>query len=252
MQTLSVIIAAHGSSFHPGGEIVAEACRQHLERTTHIGGALLCAFWKGDRLPLRDAIAQCPKGHVLILPLLMNDGYFGETVFPREFEVPVSTRAWTQKNGHHVRLTPPAGLDPRFDQLVQTTVLRHLAKPDERLILVSHGTERDPRSKRRAYELKQNVDRLHGEYANRLSVAFLDEDPRLMDALQQEHVGGTTVLPWFSADGAHAGVDIPDTLKAWGKPATQLPSIGAQLFPIICEHRVHDVIQERPEDHGFS
>lgn len=251
MSILSVIIAAHGSSSHSGGADVAERCRQQLEQTGTITGALLCAFWKGEGLHLRDAIAQCPAGYVLIIPLLMSDGYFGETVFPREFGVPVQTVGWTKYGSHHVRLSPPAGLDPRFDTLMTDIAMSVLTRePVPRLVLTGHGTERDPRSSRRLYELVAELRKRGDADTSMLSVAFLDEAPTLHEVLQEDD-RPAFILPWFAADGAHAGEDIPAIVARWGGKAEISASVGARLFPLICASRVHDALESLGSDHEF-
>lgn len=261
MATLSVIIAAHGSSHHQGGASVAERCRTQLLDAGFVTGDVLVALWKGEGLRLNQAIAACPPGYVLIIPLLMNDGYFGEKVFPREFGSPVQTEGWQRQGDHHVRLSPPAGLDPRFDALVLEQALDVLRRADKpRLILTGHGTERDPRSSRRLHDLVAQIRSAAPDAASRLQIAFLDESPTIQEALRQaptdslrqahakalhevntlnhaQSEAPTVILPWFSADGAHAGEDIPAAVEDWGGSAVVLPSVGASLFPTICESR---------------
>lgn len=247
MPALSVIIVAHGSSYHPGGANLAAACCEHVRDTTPPSGAILSAVWKGTGLHLHDAVDACPPGHVLFIPLVMNDGYFGTRVFPRALDLPLATEGWTTRGDHHLRLSPPLGLDPRFDTLVRAQAQSVLRDPSQRLVVVAHGTERDADSSRRVYALQAQ---LHGDIADsqaRVRVAFLDQQPTLHEVLREEHLGSTTLLPWFAADGQHAAVDIPEIVDAWNRPATLLPSVGALLFPSLCEARVRDAIQSLTE-----
>ena len=129
-------------------------------------------------------------------------------------------------------------------------MLHRADKP--RLILTGHGTERDPRSSRRLHDLAAQIRSAAPDAASRLQIAFLDESPTIQEALRQAHAKAlhevntlnhaqseapTVILPWFSADGAHAGEDIPAAVEDWGGSAVVLPSVGASLFPTICESR---------------
>lgn len=255
MPALSVIIVAHGSSYHSGGAELAAACCEHVRETTPPSGVVLAAVWKGEGLHLHDAIDACPPGYVLFIPLVMNDGYFGTQVFPRALDLEVRADGWTTRGPQHLRLSPPLGLDPRFDTLVRAQAKAVLDDPSQRLIVVAHGTDRDADSSRRVRALQAQ---LHADIAGseaRVRVAFLDQQPTLHEVLRESiheadsetNDDATTLLPWFAADGQHAGVDIPAIVGEWGRPATILPSVGALLFPSLCEARVRDAIESLRE-----
>lgn len=240
---LHVILAAHGSSFHTGGADVAALCQQHLVASKLPFASVRCAFWKGGELALADAIDACPPGRVLIIPLLMNDGYFARQQFPRALGVEPHDR-WQQRGARHVRLASPAGMHPAFSALLhETTDAIFRDYPSAALILAAHGTERDPRSSERIYALAEELRPKAIAQQRDLHIAFLDEAPLLETILPTITAPHGVIVPWFAADGAHAGEDIPALVREHAtQPITVLPSIGPLLFPAICAQLVRDAL----------
>lgn len=236
---LHVIIAAHGSSFHPGGVEAAEMCRDAVLQSGAPCATVRCAFWKGGDLNIRDAIDACPPGRVLVIPLLMGDGFFASKVFPQALGVEPH-HDWQERGVHTVRVAAPAGLHPGFSSLLAAQAEKILqAHPDASLVLAAHGTERDPESGRRIYELADELAPLFHAHQRPLHVGFLDQAPLLETLLPTITTPTCVILPWFAADGYHAADDIPALVADHARvPVTVLPSVGPLLFPAICTHLV--------------
>lgn len=241
---LHIILAAHGSTEHPGAAELVRACGDAIRTTALPGvGDIIEAFWLGGEFPLREALDRCPAGDALIVPLLMNDGYFSETVFPREL-APERPRAHLR----HVEVAPPLGLHPRFEPIVQQRMeAACLAHQARHVLLVGHGTERDARSARRTRELAEHAQNTPSIQAAgiRIDVAFLDQAPYLRDTLRDApwpNDEPLVLVPWFTADGAHAALDIPELVQRLRPAATIVEaSVGAQAFPTLCR----EIVEER-------
>ena len=241
---LHIVLAAHGSTEHDGSAAMVRACADAITRSGIASGVVLEAFLRGGPLALRDALDVCPAGDVLILPLLMNDGWFAEVAFPRELDA--------ERPRPHLRrvtLHPPLGLDPRFPRWVLASATQAAVDVQaRRVLIVGHGTERDTRSARRTYEIASELRELitAQNIIRTIDVAFLDQEPRLGDVLQTyDDDEPLLVLPWFAADGMHASIDIPALIAQHRPQNTALTtSVGCQAFPVLAVEIVQQALHE--------
>ncbi len=124
-------------------------------------------------------------------------------------------------------LCPPLGLHPGLADLVVRRAREALARRGSdparaTLLVVGHGSLRDPAS-RRAAGLQAGRIRAHGAFA-RVVTAFLEEPPRLADVVPGL-AGPLAAVGLFAANGVHAGRDIPAALGR--NPAAQVLYLGA-------------------------
>lgn len=222
---------------------MVEFCRQRILGLNRPQiGEVIPAFWRGGEFPLRETLDRCPPGDALILPLLMNDGYFSEIVFPRELapEIP-------RPHLREVRMLPPLGLHEEFENAVAGVLLASSAYNGARkVILVGHGTEKDIRSARRTWEIAEFARNDAGLAQNidRIEVAFLDQEPRLDRFLASiyDDEEPWILLPWFSADGSHAAEDIPAIVREKRPQGIIIEqSVGASVFPMLCASIVQNI-----------
>src|ERR1700757_5062632 len=107
----ALLIVAHGSALTPDSSaptLVHAAEIQRRKIFVDVG----CAFWK-EEPSLRDArffFADQTIGEVFVVPNFISEGYFTQTVIPRELELkgPVTTRA----NGQIWIYCEPVGNNP--------------------------------------------------------------------------------------------------------------------------------------------
>lgn len=222
-----------------------KACA-HAIRSISFGGLgqVLCATWLGGELALKDALDVCPPGRVLILPLLMGEGWFADHVFPRELDV--------QRPRPHllsIEVAPPLGLNPYFEHYaVAATQVALDTHHAHQVLVVGHGTPRDPRSVERTLAIVEAIRAaLHTEERPLwIRAAFLDQSPTLDDILPLADTSPLVILPWFAAEGDHATMDIPTAVARHRMHATHiLTSVGAEAFPLLCHQLVADALLSR-------
>lgn len=204
----ALVLAAHGEC---GGGRANERTYRLIEEIAQEGetAAVTAGFLKAEpRLEeaIRAACAKAPR--VVVCPLLMADGYFaGEAL-----------RTAVRRAGPwgDVSLMPPIGCEPAMQRLAHARA-RHLAaergwsRPS--VVVVGHGTPRDPRSRRTAEAVAALMAGDPG--LARVAVAFLEEEPSLAAALSA--IGRPAVIvPYLWSAGRHGLDDLRSVAEAAG------------------------------------
>ncbi len=117
----------------------------------------------------------------------------------------------TRRFGRRFTLCPPLGLLPGLTRLIVARAvaraLREGLRPEAAtLLLVGHGSPRDPASRRTT--LWHAAGARAAAVFGSVGVAFLDEEPFLAQALGGS-IGPTVAVGLFAADGLHASEDVP-------------------------------------------
>src|SRR5437763_16272932 len=137
-----------------------------------------CAFWK-EEPSLRDArffFADDAIAEVCIVPNFISEGYFTQTVIPRELELagPTTTRA----GGQIWKYCEPVGNHPLVTELLLARakeIAPDLPAAETALLIVAHGTELNDNS---AVAAKREAERIRArnEFATVLNV-YMEEAP---------------------------------------------------------------------------
>ena len=205
----ALLIAAHGSTVNPDSSAPTLAHAQEIRRRK-IFADVGCAFWK-EEPSLRDAqflFADGAINEVLVVPNFISEGYFTQTVIPRELELkgPVTTR----RDGQVWKYSEPVGSHPIVTELLLVRAREVAPDVDPReaaLLIVAHGTELNDNS---AIAAKREAERIRsrGEYASVLN-AYMEEPPLISDWDKLTSAPNVIVVPFFIADGLHSYEDIP-------------------------------------------
>jgi len=155
-----------------------------------------------------QALAGLRVPEVILAPMLMCDGHCARVVLPRVFGLagPLPSRF-----GRRFTICPPLGLQPALTRLMliraQAAARRQGLRPESvNLLLIGHGSTRDPASRRAA--LWHAAGARAAAVFGRVTVAFLDEEPFLAQVLGGSS-GPTVAVGLFAADGLHASEDVP-------------------------------------------
>lgn len=260
---LALVLAAHGdlggkgADNTPGHVRLKNALAPLLPELDVVSGVM-----KGTP-PLQEVVESLPHERVLVLPLLLSNGYFCKTVLPRRLGLDPNLQqqkegAWQNLNrdGQYIKLLPPLGVLPFLPDLVSQSIQSTLApnskstllKPelDREVLIVAHGSTVGPESRLCALQLKERLENRYGY--KQLRVAFLSEEPFVEKAvltLSEEAI----VVPLFASGGLHGQEDISKIMES--APA------GCKLAPVIgCEHALaqHLVsyLQEISLTRGFA
>ncbi len=205
----ALLIVAHGSTVNPDSSAPTLAHAAEIRRR-NIFADVECAFWK-EEPSLRDALFLFdPESirEVYVVPNFISEGYFTQTVVPRELELngPITKRS----NGQLWKYCEPVGNHPLMTELLLNRardVAPDVDPAETSLLIVAHGTDLNENS---AVAAKREVEKIRslGKYAAVLNV-YMEESPRVSDWRKLAKTHNVVVVPFFISDGLHSYEDIP-------------------------------------------
>jgi sirohydrochlorin cobaltochelatase len=205
----ALLIVGHGSTVNPDSSTPTWS-HAHEIRRRGIFADVECAFWK-EEPSLRDALFLFdpePIREVYVVPNFISEGYFTQTVIPRELELPdpITTRA----NGQIWIYCEPVGNNPLVTELLlaRAREIAPNAEPTETaLLIVAHGTDLNENS---AVAAKREAEKIRalGKYAAVLN-AYMEEPPLVSGWQKLTSTPNVVVVPFFISDGLHSYEDIP-------------------------------------------
>jgi len=208
----ALLIVAHGSTLNPDSSTPTWTHAREIQRRK-IFADVRCAFWK-EEPSLRDArfVFDNKTIHeVFVVPNFISEGYFTQTVIPRELELagPSTTRA----NGQTWIYFEPVGNNPLVTELLLARaheIAPNVEPSETALLIVAHGTELNDNS---AIAAKREAERIRarGEFAT-VGNAYMEESPLIAKWDQLTNAPNVIVVPFFIADGLHSYEDIPKLL----------------------------------------
>ena len=208
----ALLIVAHGSTVNPESSAPTVSHAAEIRRRK-VFADVECAFWK-EEPSLRDALFLFdPESirEVYVIPNFISEGYFTQTVVPRELEL--DGRITQRSNGQRWRYCEPVGNHPLMTELLlkRAHEVAPSAPPSEAsLLIVAHGTDLNENS---AVAAKREAEKIRalGKYAAVLNV-YMEEAPLVSDWRTLTETPNVVVVPFFISDGLHSYEDIPKLL----------------------------------------
>jgi sirohydrochlorin cobaltochelatase len=204
-----LLIVGHGSTVNPDSSAPTWTHAREIRRRESFG-EVRCAFWK-EEPSLRDArfLFGDEIREVYVVPNFISEGYFTQTVIPRELEL--SGPITAPPDGQTWKYCEPVGSNPRVTELLLRRARDVTASgSDTSVLIVAHGTELNDNS---AVAAKREADKIraHGEFAEVLNV-YMEEPPLVSDWVKLTRTRNVVVVPFFISDGLHSYEDIPQLL----------------------------------------
>jgi sirohydrochlorin cobaltochelatase len=208
----ALLIVAHGSTVNPDSSVSTLAHAAEIRRRK-IFADVECAFWK-EEPSLRDALFLFePESirEVYVVPNFISEGYFTQTVAPRELEL--NGRITKRSNGQIWSYCEPVGNHPAMTELLLKRA-REIAPgidPGETsLLIVAHGTDLNENS---AVAAKREAEKIRAlrKYSSVLNV-YMEEPPLVSEWRKLTKSPSVVVVPFFISDGLHSYEDIPRLL----------------------------------------
>ena len=208
----ALLIVGHGSTVNPDSSAPTWAHAAEIRRR-NIFADVACAFWK-EEPSLRDALLLFDPeqvNEVSVVPNFISEGYFTQTVIPRELEL--MGESTTRKNRQRWRYCQPVGSHPAMTELLlqrAAEVAPGIDPAKTTLLVVAHGTNLNENS---AVAAKREVNKIRelNRYAEVLNV-YMEEPPLVSDWAALTNTPNVVVVPFFIADGLHSYEDIPQLL----------------------------------------
>lgn len=248
----SLVLIGHGSHLNPDS---ARAVYHYAELLRKAGSfsEVIEGYWK-EEPSLRQVLRTTRYSDVTVIPMFISEGYFTETVIPRELNLghsgPVPPQGITrQLGGKTVRYTQPYGVHSRMTDVIlerAREAFPDFSPDDTGLLIIGHGTTRNQNSNRVIY---QNRDRIREKgLFKEVHALFLDEDPRVdtWDTLfTAKHV---IMVPFFTAEGWHTQETIPEELGLKGPMTVFADHTVHYALPVGTHPMITEVILDVAQD----
>jgi sirohydrochlorin cobaltochelatase len=220
----ALLIVAHGSTVNPDSSTPTLAHASEIRRRK-VFVDVKCAFWK-EEPSLRDALFLFDPAEVrevYVVPNFISEGYFTQTVVPRELEL--NGHITKRPSGQIWKYCEPVGNHSMMTELLlkRAGEVAQDAEPAKTsLLIVAHGTDLNENS---AVAAKREAERIRGlaKYADVLNV-YMEEPPLVSDWQKLTTTTNVVVVPFFISDGLHSYEDIPVLLGITKKRSTRLRS----------------------------
>ncbi|MBB6098722.1 sirohydrochlorin cobaltochelatase [Deinobacterium chartae] len=248
----SLVLIGHGSHLNPDS---ARAVYHYAELLRGQGffDEVLEGYWK-EEPSLRQVLRTARYTDVTVIPMFISEGYFTETVIPREMGLghqgPVPPEGVVRQiGGVTVRYTLPYGVHPSMSEVIMQRALEACpdASPeDTALLIIGHGTTRNPNSSRVVYH---NADRIRASGRFReVAALFLDEDPRVNTWPELLSSRRVVMIPFFTAEGWHTQETIPEDLGLTGAVTEFGERTVYYGLPVGTHPQIADVIVQLAQD----
>lgn len=214
----TLVLVGHGATVNADS---TASVQQHAETLRRRGdfGEVLTAFWKVA--PFVPGVIERARGRrVVVVPFFVSEGWFTEEAIPEALRLKaVGEGSFARRQtlaGREVFYCRPVGTHERMTDIILTrasAVIRQFPFPraprpaEQALLIVGHGTERNPASRR---SVEAQAERIRGLGRYRDVVAtFMLEPPRIADFPSLTEARAVVVVPFFMSDGLHVVEDIP-------------------------------------------
>ena len=225
-----LLIVGHGSTVNPDSSAPTLAHAGEIRRR-NIFADVQCAFWK-EEPSLRDArflFDSKTIREVCVVPNFISEGYFTQTVIPRELEL--NGPATERGDGQIWYYGEPVGNHPLMTELLiqrARDIAPNIPESATSLLIVAHGTDLNENS---AVAAKREAEKIRAleRYANVLNV-YMEEFPMVSDWRVLTSTPNVVVVPFFISDGLHSYEDIPVLLGIVEERSTTGQRKGAEVF----------------------
>ncbi|MEX2296994.1 MAG: CbiX/SirB N-terminal domain-containing protein [Dongiaceae bacterium] len=196
-EDVALVLCSHGIAGGPG------AADGHVQRLRAAGAfAEIAAACLNGSPALAATVDATTAARIVLVPFLMAAG--------RAFNLVLPERLAAARRRDAVRLAAPVGTHPDIALLAAAVAEEALARrgwpSDETLLLlVAHGTTRDPQSGVAARDHARTIGAA-GRFAS-VEAGFLDEPPAIADLLAGRRVAHAVGIGLFADAGPHGSDD---------------------------------------------
>jgi len=205
-----LLLLGHGSHFNPDSSAPIHA---HAGRVRMADSFLevRTGFWKEEPAICRS-LELFDAEQVVVVPVFMSGGYFTEEIIPRELGISGTGRH--ELKGKTAWYTSPVGAHPSLAEIIVQRAREAGATGGEALVVLGHGTPRNPNSEKNIYLQTERVAGM--DFFREVVTAFLDQEPGLEQVWSLVEAKEIVVVPMFVADGWHVSETIPSDLDLTG------------------------------------
>jgi sirohydrochlorin cobaltochelatase len=210
----ALVVVGHGSARNPNTRLPVCAMVQAIQKTG-LYDEVRCGLLKQDP-HVSITLDKLSSTEVTVVPFFISDGYYTRQVIPKEMRLHGSLSHVDHRN---VRYTKAMGSHPRFAELILSHARAAGWEHGDALVVMGHGTPKNPESSVNVYLQSERVRRLvpHAE----VLTLFIDEAPFVTDVWKKTDARRIFVVPLFVADGWHVTETVPEDLGMDGDSLTR-------------------------------
>ncbi len=215
----ALLLCGYGS---PEGQDALARRAARLAATGRFAETAACSLF-GAPSP-NSALARLAGDPVLLVPLFMSEGVTHGLLHERLERL---------DGGREVVLCPTLGSHPGLPRETAAWTRwaigrRGFCAQDTALLLIGHGTGRDPASRRALVRIAGAIEA--GGGFREVGTAFLEERPSIAEAVRPLAAEHVVALGCFAEPGRHARRDVPEQLARCGRETLYLGPLGAADF----------------------
>jgi sirohydrochlorin cobaltochelatase len=209
-----LLLIGHGSS---EDDRVGEPVRQLADQLADLDAfdEVAVAFVR-EEPRVEGAIERCEADEVVVVPILMSQGYFADRVVPERLGLGADEREdVSEVAGRRVVYLDAIGTDPSMVEIVDTRIREALegeavGPGGVAVVVTGHGTTAHEDSSGSTERVVAELDG-RGDFGE-VRAAFLDEPPGVVESIRKVEYGNIVVVPFFLAEGPHVAEEIPEML----------------------------------------
>lgn len=203
----ALVLVGHGSARNPNTRKPICANVRAIKQTG-LYDEVRCGLLK-EEPHVSITLDKLESDEVTVVPFFISDGYYTRQVIPREMRL---SGAISHVDKRRVRYTSSVGRHPLFADLILEHAREAGWTPDDALVVMGHGTPKNPDSAANVYLQTDRVrKRLSATDAEVLTV-FIDEPPFVTDVWRLTRARRTIIVPLFIANGWHVTETVPEDL----------------------------------------
>jgi sirohydrochlorin cobaltochelatase len=207
----ALLLAGHGSASNPDGAIPLLRHADHLRRRG-LFAAVETGFLRQEP-EVAVTLESLNARRVFIVPVFASKGHIVDTVMAQALGLTGSVTE-RQRQGYDQTLCycEPVGTHPDITRLIGAQVRSvrddHSLAPDNTdVVLVGHGTHRNPNSAKRTQEVAATL--AASGIAASVTPVFLEQEPNVDDWQKAVGADNVIVVPFLIAGGYHGSEDLP-------------------------------------------
>lgn len=207
----ALLLAGHGVADHADGALPTLGHADSL-KARRLFADVRAGFLR-QQPDLAATLAQITRPRVYVVPLLVSRGHIADVVMAGRLGLtgPV-TRRPGPAGEQEIRFCDPVGTHPGIPALLGRRVAdlcrdRGLSPGEIEVVLVGHGTPRNPRSAERTREVAGGLKQAGA--AARVHALFLEEEPLIDGWAGRVQSADVVVVPFLMANWYHGSQDLP-------------------------------------------
>ena len=198
----ALVLVGHGSAKNKNTRRPLDRIVDEI-KSRNLFDEVCCGFLKEDQR-ICKTLVPLESDEIIVVPFFISDGYYTRNVIPK-----CLAKNKVSENTS-VRYTSSVGSHPMFSDLLLSHAQAAGWKSGDTLVVLGHGTPKNPLSGVNVYLQSQRLRRLLPR--EEIITTFLDEPPFVTDTWNLCEANRIFIIPLFIGDGWHVTETIPEDL----------------------------------------